>query len=327
MFAVQGVNPWTALWKIFGGSFCRSFGFFETMTKAIPLILISAGLSIAFRARFWNIGAEGQLLFGCILATGVGLHSSSLPSYCVLPLMFLAGATGGALWGTLPALLREKYRVNEVISTLMLNYIAAEAVQYLIYGPWKGKTQWGFPYTDNFPPAASLPVIPGTRIHWLTLLIGLVMACAAYFLLERSSMGFEIRVSGENPEAARRSGISPLRVSLLVMGLSGGLAGLAGTGELCGVHHHLTYPWAISSGYGFTAIIVAWMAMLNPLWCIPVSLLFAGLLVGGDAIQTSLGLPFATVNVFNGAILFFLMLAEFFRENKISLKRSASAGA
>ncbi|MDD2717340.1 MAG: ABC transporter permease [Candidatus Wallbacteria bacterium] len=326
IFPLRGVNPLTALQKILLSSFFSSYGLSETITKAIPLILISSGLCLAYRAKLWNIGSEGQLLAGCILATWTGLNASIMPSVLVLPLMFMAGMLGGALFGMLAAWLKHRFCMNEVISTLMLNYVAIEAVQYLIYGPWKGKTQWGFPYTDNFPVSATLGLIPGTRIHYLTLTLGLLFSALSYFLLSRTTFGFEIRLSGENQRAADRAGISPLKVSLLAMGLSGGLAGLAGTGELCGIHHHLTYPWAVSSGYGFTAIIVAWISGMNPLLCILSSIFFGGLLVGGDAVQISLGLPFAVVNVFNGVILFFLITGEFFLENRIFIRRGGNAG-
>ncbi|MBA7653742.1 hypothetical protein ES703_61602 [subsurface metagenome] len=318
IFAAGGINPFFALWKILSGSFGSMYGIKETITKAIPLILIGSGLTIAFRARFWNIGAEGQLLMGAIFATWIGLNwGNRLPGPVIIPVMFLAGFIGGALWGLIPALLKAKFSVNEVISTLMLNYVAAEFLTLLIVGPWKGVTQQGFPYTDDLAEAATLPLIPGSRIHYITLVIALISAVLLLILIYSTKFGYELRVIGENRETARYAGIDFLRNTVLLMLISGGMAGLAGVGEVAGIHHHLSYPSAISSGYGFTAIIVAWLAKLNPLAAIVSGLFFAGLLVGGDAIQISLGLPAASVQIFNGILLFFLIMGDFFLRQRV----------
>jgi len=318
VFAGSGVNPLYALVRIFAGSFGSRYGLGETLTKFIPLALIGGGLTFAFRARFWNIGAEGQLLIGAAAVAWVGLNLG-LPGPALIPLMFAAGFLGGALWGLFPALLRARFGVNEVISTLMLNYVAFELITLLVTGPWKGASQQGFPYTDNLSKPATLTLIPGTRIHILTLLLALACALLLYVLMKHTRFGYELRVAGENPEAARYAGIDFLRLSLLMMVLSGGVAGLAGVGEVAGIHHHLTYPAAISSGYGFTAIIVAWLAKLNPLAALVSALFFAGILVGGDAIQVSLGLPAATVQVFNGMLLLFLISGDFFQQNRVRI--------
>ncbi|NLI79020.1 MAG: ABC transporter permease [Candidatus Riflebacteria bacterium] len=318
LFAVKGIDPFTALWKIFQGSFGSSFGLKDTVTKAIPLILIGAGLCLAFRGRIWNIGAEGQLLAGAIGASGVALYGTPfLPEWAVLPAMFLAGAIGGAAWAWFPAVCRIRWGMNETITTLMLNYVAAELVQFLIYGPWKGKSQFGFPYTDDFAACATLPTLYGSRIHWPTLALGVATALALALLVSRSRFGFEVRVVGENPEAAHYAGMDRGRVVLLVMLVSGALAGLAGVGEVAGIHRHLSAPASISSGYGFTAIITAYLARLHPVAVIFTSLFFGGLLVGGDVIQTSLGLPFATVHIFNGMILFALLVGDFLLDHRV----------
>jgi simple sugar transport system permease protein len=318
IFAVKGVNPLFALWRILVGSFGSTYGISETITKAIPLILIGAGLTLAFRAKFWNIGAESQLLMGSIFATWIGLNlGTRLPGWMVIPLMFIAGFLGGAVWGILPALFKVRFGVNEVISTLMLNYVAAEFLNMLIVGPWKGATQQGFPYTDDLPAAATLAVLPGTRIHFLTLIVALACAVVLFFLVHSTKFGYELRVVGENPEAARYAGIDFFRTTVVLMIISGGVAGVAGVGEAAGIHHHLTYPGVISAGYGFTAIIVAWLAKLNPLASILSALFFAGILVGGDAIQISLGLPAATVHVFNGVLLFFLIMGDTFVNKRL----------
>jgi simple sugar transport system permease protein len=326
MFLLKGVSPLFALQKIFQASFGSWYGVKETVTKAIPLILISAGLSVAFRGRFYNIGAEGQLLFGAIAAVLVGLYAGAwLPKSLVIPVMFGAGSLAGAGWGLLPVVFRVRYGINEAISTLMMNYIAAEFVQYLIYGPLKGKSQFGFPYSDDLPAHALLPTWPGSRIHYYTLGFAILAAIGLEIMLRRSRLGFEIRTTGENPDAARYAGMNIGRTTFLLMMISGGLAGMAGVGEVAGIHRHLAYPWAISSGYGFTAIITAFLAKLNPALVIPSSLFFAGILVGGDAMQISLKLPFASVHVFNGLILLALLAGDFFLENRVRLVRRSPA--
>lgn len=318
VFAFNRTDPFFALYKIFAGSFGSAYGLSETITKAIPLLIIGAGLCLPYQGRFWNIGAESQLLIGALAGTWAGIgFLSGLPGPLIIPAMFLVGFIGGALWGIIPALLKIRMGVNEVISTLMLNYVAMEVIQFLIVGPLKGKTQHGFPYSDDLPRQAWLPMLGTSRIHWPTLVLGLVACVILFLVLKRSKFGYEVRVIGENHEAARYAGIGFLKTSVIMMAISGGLAGLAGMGEVAGLHHHLSYPQNISAGYGFTAIIVAWLARLNPLGVILSSFFFAGILVGGDAIQISLKLPAATVNVFNGILLVFLIAGDFFLSHRL----------
>jgi simple sugar transport system permease protein len=255
---------------------------------------------------------------GATFATWIALNvAGSVPSYVAVPLMFIAGFIGGAILGAVPAILKVKFGTNEVISTLMLNYVAAEIVQLLVVGPWKGETQFGFPYTDDFPDSATLGLLPGSRIHAVTLLLAVAAAIILFIVIYRTRFGYEVRVIGDNPDAARYAGISFFKTLVITMIISGGIAGVAGVGEVAGIHHHLSYPYTISAGYGFTAIIVAWLARLNPLLVIVSGLFFAGIKVGGDAIQISLSLPAATVEVFNGVILFFLIMGEYFMNNRV----------
>jgi simple sugar transport system permease protein len=326
IFLACSVNPLFAFKKIFLGSFGSLYGFKETITKAIPLILIGGGLAVVFRAKFWNIGAESQLLMGAIFGTWVGLNwGPSLPSWVIVPLMFTAGFIGGAMWGLIPAILKLRFSINEVISTLMLNYICAEFLTLLIVGPWKSPRKFGFPYTDDLPSSAVLSLLPGSRIHLVTLLVALAAMVLLTTMLYKTRFGYEVRVIGENPDAAKYAGIDFSRTTLLIMVISGGLAGVAGIGEVAGLHHYLSYPDTISSGYGFTAIIVAWLAKLNPFYVIFSAIFFAGILVGGDAIQISLGLPAATVDIFNGTMLIFLIMGEFFTKNKVRLVSTQKA--
>ena len=327
-FLLFRVNPWLAYKKVFIGSFGSIYGLSESLVKAIPLLLCGVGLAIAFKAQFWNIGAEGQLLVGAIAATWVALFFPfKLPDWAMLPTMFAAGFIAGALWALIPAILKAKLRVDEVITSLMLVYVATEILNYLIYGPWKGAKEWGFPYSDKFPDAAIIPTLGNTRIHYPTLILGLVTAVLAYFLLMRTRWGYEVRVTGDNPRAATYAGIPYLRIALLVMIISGGLAGMAGVGEVAGIHGRLRYPQGISPGYGFTAIIVAWLAQLNPLVVILTSFLFGGLLVGGDALQVSMNLPVPTIQMFNGAILLFLVGGEVLLRYRIVIEREQKAAS
>ncbi len=323
IFLIVGVNPFYAIYKIFAGSFGSFYGFKETVTKAIPLILIGTGLTLAFRAKFWNIGAEGQLLMGAIFASWTGLtFGDALPSFIIVPMVFIAGFIGGGLWGIIPAILKIKFSINEVISTLMLNYICAEFLTMLIVGPWKGTAKFGFPGTNYIPDSAILGLIPGSRIHYATLIVAVVCAIVLCVAVYKTRFGYETRVVGENPDAGKYAGINFLKTTLIIMAISGGLAGVAGVGEVMGIHHYLGYPASISSGYGFTAIIVAWLAKLNPLYAILSGLFFAGILVGGDAIQISLGLPAATVEIVNGTLLVFLIMGDYFLNNKITIQFS-----
>jgi simple sugar transport system permease protein len=318
-FWAYGASPLHAYRLILQGALGSKLGLAETVRRAIPLLLCGVGLTLAFRALFWNIGAEGQLLLGAVAATWVALFSG-LSGPWLIPVMLVLGFLAGAIWALIPALLKARLGINDVITTLMMNYIAMYLVLYLIHGPWKGPQMRGFAYTDFFPKAAWFPLIPGTRIHWLTLILGLLAAIAAYILLTRTKRGFEIRVIGENPEAARFAGMSYTRTVLIVMALSGGLAGLAGVGEVGGVHHLLRQPEQISLGYGYTAIIVAWLARRNPLAVILTALLLGALMAGGDVIKASLGLPFQLVNMFNGLILSFLISGELLMRYKLSFQ-------
>jgi simple sugar transport system permease protein len=258
---------------------------------------------------------------GAIFGTWVGLNwGPHLPWFIIVPLMFLAGFIGGAIWGLIPAILKIQFSINEVISTLMLNYICNEIMKMLIVGPWRGKTKHGFPYTDDLPLSATLSVLPGSRIHYATLLVAIVAVVLLGIAIYKTRFGYEVRVIGENPDAAKYSGIDFFKTTLVIMAISGGVAGLAGVGEAAGIHHYLSYPESISSGYGYTAIIVAWLAKLNPFYVILSALFFAGILVGGDAIQISLGLPAATVQVFNGTLLVFLIMGDFFLKNRVTLQ-------
>ena len=230
--------------------------------------------------------------------------------------MFFVGFLAGGIWALIPGYLKVKFNVNEIISTIMLNYVALLMIDYLVLGPWMDPKHPGFPMTPRFSDSAVIPSIPGTRIH-LTVILAILSCFILNEILWRTTMGFEIRVSGESRDAARYAGISYSKVALFVMLVSGGLAGIAGVGEVSGIQHRLLPE--LSPGYGYTAIIVAWLAKLNPLMVIPTSFLLGGLFVGVDAIQVVLGLPMAVVYMFQGIILFLILGGEILTNYRVKL--------
>jgi len=318
IFLSFGINAFVAFKQIFISLLNADI----VTVRMIPLLLCSIGLIIVFKANVWNIGAEGQILIGAVAATWIALFlMPDASSYVVIPCMFILGFLLAGLWALIPATLRAYLDINEIITTLMMNYIAYFLVAYLASGPWIGKAVWGFKQTDLIPPQARLPQIKGTLIHYPTLIIAIIGAVLVYILLQYTKFGFEIRVFGSNPEAAKYAGINEAKVILLTMFISGGLAGIAGVGELAGVRYRLTAnPKGLSADYGFTAIIVACLARFNPIAAILVSYLMGGIIVGGYALQTSLNVSRGVVNIFNGLILLSLISAEILKRYKISFK-------
>ncbi len=320
LLLISGVNPFTAYAAMAKGAFGSVHALSETLVKAIPLMLTGLGVAVAFRMLFWNIGAEGQLAMGGLTATAVGLFASEgLPAWSVLPAAILAGTMAGALWAAMPAALRAYLGVNETITTLMMNYIAILLVSHLYHGPWRDPGGYGFPGTARLPEEAWLPRLYG-RAH-IGLLFAVIAAAILWFVLQRTKWGFELRITGENPKAARYVGISIPRLIVVAMLVSGGLSGLAGVCEVTGVMRRLQQ--GLTVGYGYTAIIVAWMAQLNPWGVLLVAFLLAGLLVGGDQIQMAMGLPAAVGLVLQGALLFPMLGGALFTEYRLRIVRTA----
>jgi simple sugar transport system permease protein len=322
LLLAAGADPIETYKAMFEGAFGSSYARSEMLVKAIPLMLTGLAVSIAFRMLFWNIGAEGQLVMGAMATAWVplfALKGSDLPTWVLLLLMGVAAFIAGALWGLIPAALKAFLQVNEIITTLMLNYVAILLLDYLYTGPWKDKQGFGFPGTASFKEVASLPRLTG-RVH-LGLLIAIVAAGLIWLVLIRTKWGYEIRVIGENPNAARYAGISLIRNTLLVMVVSGGLAGLAGYGQVAGIAHRLQKGIAV--GDGFTAIIIAWLAKLHPVGVLIVAVLMAALSVGGDQITITMRLPAAMARVLQGAILFFVLGGDIFVRYRLRLVRKA----
>jgi simple sugar transport system permease protein len=320
----QGLNPIYVYSEMFSASFGSFSAFAKTVTKAIPLLLIGVGLALAFKAKAWNIGAPGQMIIGAIAGAGVALFFPlELSAPVHIALVFMAGFAAGAGFAAICAFLNAKIGLDMVISTLMLNYVAWKFLQHLVYGPWQ-KPGLGFPHTAEFPISAQLPVLAGTRIHYLTLIIGIVAAILIYLFMRRTKLGYEIRVFGENPYAAEYAGINKFKMIMLVMILSGGLAGLAGAGEVMGIHHMLQLGVdgagaVYAASYGYVAIIVAWLGRRTAPGAVLAAFFVAGILIGGHRAQI-IGLPFALVSALLGLILLSLIGGMIAAQYKITFR-------
>jgi simple sugar transport system permease protein len=316
---MTGYSPIKVYTIMFKDTFGTRYGITETLVKASPLLLSAVGVSIAFRMQLWNIGAEGQIYVGALAASWVALTFTHLPAYVMIPAMVVAAALAGGLWAFLGSAPRAVWGVNEIITTLMLNYIAIFCVEYFVYGPWRDPLSFLFPLSPVFPKSAWLPCFGNTRIH-LGLVFGIIAALAVGLLLSRTKWGYEIRVIGENPDAARYSGMSISKNIILVMLLSGAISGIAGMCEVSGIIHRLQAQ--VSTGYGYTAIIVAWLAKLHPIGIIIVSLLFGGLLVAGYSVQIY-GIPADIATMLQGSLLFFVLGVEALARYRIRIVKSS----
>ena len=303
---LNGMNPVAVYAKMLDGAFGSSFGISETIVKAIPLLLCGLGVAIAYKISVWNIGAEGQFILGAIGATAVTIYFPDLPGGLYIPLMMGIGIAAGAVWGLCTAIPRTYFRVNELITSLMLNYVALLLLDYFVYGPWRDPEGFNFPGTPIFTPFQTLATIGGTRLH-LGLFFTIATVILFAFLLTKTRWGYELKLLGSNPIAAQNAGIKIKKHILIVMMISGGLAGFAGAIEVSGVAGRLMY--GVSPGYGYTAIIVAWLAKLNPWGMFLTSLFMSSLIVGGYSVQT-IGLPSSFSLMLQGLILICLLGGE-----------------
>lgn len=308
LFALLGVPVGAAFHAFFIEPLSSVHGWAELGVKAAPLIIIGVALSIGFRARVWNIGAEGQLILGGIAGSAVALLFYEVDAWYVMPLMMLAGLLGGMLWAAIPAFLRTRLNVNEILTSLMLTYVAALLLSWLVSGPMRDPDGFNFPESRLFHDAALLPrILDGTRLH-AGAMVALAVVLAGWVLLSRTLLGFALRVSGSAPRAGAHAGFRQSRMVWVALMIGGGCAGLAGLFEVSGPIGQLL-P-SISPGYGFTAIIVAFLGRLHP-----VGVLFAGLVMalsylGGETAQITLSLPLAVTGVFQGMLLFFLLATD-----------------
>jgi len=312
LFAALGKDPARGLSVFFVEPLAGTRAVGEVLLKATPLALCALGLAVCYRANVWNIGAEGQLLLGALAGGGVALalapYAQDMPRGVFAPLVLLAGALGGMTWAAIVAALRDRFSANEILVSLMLVYVAQQLVNYLVFGPWKDPQGFNFPQTPRFDPATwMLPLAPGTRLHWGVLLVPLA-AAATWVFLFRSLRGYQLLVGGLAPAAARYAGFSARGALWLALLVSGAAAGLAGAMEAAGPLRQLTPH--ISTGIGFTAIIVCFVGRLHPLGIVLASLLLSMMLIGGELAQSRLGLPNALSSVFQGLLLFLLLACD-----------------
>ncbi len=303
-----GKDPLRAYGDILRSTLGSSYGLTEVVVKMIPLILCACAVLLPARIGLVNVGGEGQIYMGAWLATWGALTFTGLPQGLGVPLVIVLGFVGGGLWALIPAILRAKGWLNEVISTLLLNYIAVLFVGYFVFGPWRDTQSANFPQTPQFVDAMRLPQFGDTRVH-LGLLLAITAVTLIYLILRYSVWGYDMRAIGGNPEAARRTGLPITRYTLLVMFAGGGLAGLAGVGEVMAIEGRLRPGF--SASYGYVGFLISWLANHNPIGVVVMSFLMAVLSFGGDTLQITQGMPFATVNIIMALILF-VVLGKFF---------------
>ncbi|MEQ8877125.1 MAG: ABC transporter permease [Phycisphaerales bacterium] len=328
LFAALGKNPVDAIGTIFWEPLFGEFAFYyrpQLLVKGAPLILIAIGLSLGFRAGIWNIGAEGQYIIGALCGAGVGLAFYPMEAWFIFPLMILGGAVGGWAWAMIPAILKVRFGTNEILVSLMLVYVAEQLLAKMALGLLRNPEGHGFPGSRNlqqYESAHNAEVIAGTGMHW-GVVAAFLAVILAYVLLNRHILGYHIRLTGEAPRAARFAGVNPARLILFCLGTAGALAGMAGMFEVSGPSGQVSIDFNV--GYGFTAIIVAFLGRLHP-----VGILFAGLLmaltyIGGEIAQSNLGLPAAAIQMFQGMLLFFLLAVDLLTNFRIRIKTAEAA--
>ena len=317
IFWAMGKDPGVALYIYFIEPLTSSSGLSEVAVKAGPLILIGIGLSFGFKANIWNIGAEGQYIAGAIVGGGLAVYWHESTSSFLLPAMLISGIFGGMLWASIPALLKSRFNANEILVSLMLVYVAELVLIHLVQGPWRNPMGWGFPGTRMFPDAAQIPLLfQGKRLH-LGSILTVIIPLIAWLILSRTRFGFQIRLFGSAPTAARHSGVKSNRIIWHSLLIGGGLAGLAGVIEVAGTIGQLMPN--ISPGYGFTAIIVAFLGRLHPIGIFLAGIAIAVTYIGGEGAQISAGLPKAVTALFQGIILFYLLAFDLFSRYRFSI--------
>lgn len=325
LFAVAGKDPLQGLYVYFLSPFASAYSAQELLVKASPLIMIALGLSLCFQANVWNIGAEGQYTLGAVFGTWVALTLADWDSPLVLVTALMAGILGGMLWAAIPAVLKTVFRANEILTSLMLTYVALLLLDYLVRGPWRDPAGFNFPETALFSSAASLPELTSDgRLH-LGVVFAFLLAGTMALVLPTTLKGFEIRTFGQAPKAARFAGFGTRAQIVFVFLASGALAGLAGFVEVSGTIGQLLPT--ISPGYGFTAIIVAFLGRLNPIGIVLAAIIMSVSYIGGEAAQIRLDLPIDVAKVFQGILLFFLLACDTFILYRLRVRAPAASGA
>ena len=323
LFALLGKNPVETIRTIFLDPLFSEFAWYyrpQLLVKGAPLVLIAIGLSFGFRAGIWNIGAEGQYIVGAICGAGVGLAFYPMDLRLIFPLMVIAGAIGGTLWAMIPGLLRVKFGTNEILVSLMLVYVAEQLLASMALGTMRNPDGMGFPGSRNlaqYPSAANLELIAGSGMHW-GVVAAFIAVIFAYITLSRHIFGFQVRLSGQGPRAAVFAGVNPNRMILICLGISGALAGMAGLFEVAGPAGQISID--LNVGYGFTAIIVAFLGRLHPIGILLAGGLMALTYIGGEIAQSNLGLPGAAIQLLQGMLLFFLLAVDLLTNYRIKFK-------
>ena len=311
-----GQNPFVIYKTIIEGAFRSAMALQATVKIMIPLLISSLGVTLAFKMKFWNIGAEGQIIAGAICASYFALWHSDWNHWVLIAVMFAAGIIGGGIWGLIPAFFKTRFGTNETLFTLMLNYIALHIISYLQEGPWRDLEAQGFAKIARFDKNASLDKVFGVQFGWI---IALVLVAAVFVYLKYSKQGYEISVVGESQETARYAGMTVRRIVLRTMFLSGAVCGIAGMVQATG--SDITLTTAVAGGVGFTAIIVAWLSQLNPVMILVVSFLFSVLEKGSSVVQSNYGLSVDCADVLQGIILFFILGCELFVRYKFVFRK------
>ncbi len=328
LFAALGQDPLVTIRTIFLDPLFSEFAWFyrpQLLIKGAPLVLIAIGLSFGFRAGIWNIGAEGQYIVGAICGAAVGLAFYPIESFIIFPLMIIAGALGGMAWAMIPGILRVRFGTNEILVSLMLVYVAEQLLASMALGALRNPDGMGFPGSRNlsqYDSAANLEIIAGSGMHWgvVTAFIAVILA---YIALSRHIFGFNVRLSGQSPRAARFAGVNPGLLILVCMGISGALAGLAGLFEVAGPAGQISIDFNV--GYGFTAIIVAFLGRLHPVGILLAGGLMALTYIGGEIAQSNLGLPIAAIQILQGMLLFFLLAVDVLTNYRITFGKGQKA--
>lgn len=314
--AALGLNPFTAYASIVWGAFRSDIAIQATVKLGVPLLISALGISFAFKMKFWNIGAEGQIIAGAIFATFFALFFDGLPHFLLIALMLLSGAVGGGLWGLIPAYFRRRFGTNETLLTLMLNYIALYFIKFFVEGPWKDPASGGYPKIAQFSRNARLDKVLGVHFGWI---IALILVAVSFVYLRYTKHGFEISVVGESEDTARYAGMNVNRIVMRTVFISAAVCGIAGAVEVSG--NAFTLSEGVAGGTGFTAIIVAWLSRLNPIVCIVVTAFLSVLEKGCSVMQSTYGLSTAVSDILQGIILFVVLAFDFFVRYGFALER------